>query len=157
MNNVTHPRLIAPLSTFAVGSAAAIAVRIGYTWSAALAVEVFVVALAIGYYTLAGTKSDVGAIYGQRKDERQRHVVLRASRFAMIVMFATAYAIFLFMIASKKTYWQEDVFFSVGGVSYFLGLLIYGSHDEDANGTQRGIMTSEPVDNDETTRVIPPM
>jgi Na+-driven multidrug efflux pump len=150
--------LIAPAWTIVVGTTLAIAVRVGHAWPAAIATEVVTVLFALGYYILSGTKSDVGAIYGQRKDERQRHVVMRASRLSMIIMFATSFVIVLFMVASNKTYWQEDVIASVGGVAYFLGLLIYGAHEEDEGGTARGIMSSDPAPaGDKKNNVIPPL
>jgi hypothetical protein len=158
MTNNNYARLIAPGSTFAVGTAIAIAVRIGHTWTEAIVTEVITVLVAFGYYLLAGSKSDVGAIYGQRKDERQRLMVLKASRLAMIVMFSLTFVIALIMVASNKTYWQEDVIGSVGGVSFLLGILAYGTHDEDAMG---GEGTTAPgdsaMDADESRRVIPPM
>lgn len=154
MTRSKYARLIAPASTLAVGTAAAIAVRIGHTWTDAIVFEVFILVLSTGWFLLTLTKSDVGAIYGQRQDERQQHVVLRASRFAMIVLFAVTYLTLLIQVASNKVYWQEDVILSVGGVSYFLGLLMYGSHNEDDQGTRRGIMAS---DADGANNVIPPM
>ena len=158
MTKNKHARWIAPASTLAIGTAMAIAVRIGHTWTYAIVTEVIVVLFAVGYYLLAGTKSDVGAIYGQRKDERQRHVVMKASRFAMIVMYGVTFVIALIMVAANKTYWQEDVIASVGGVSYFLALLAYGAHDEDAAGDARGIMATDSVLGvDEKNNVRPPM
>jgi len=155
---IKHARLIAPLSTLAVGTTIAVAVRIGHRWSDAIATEVVVVLFAVGYYLLTGTKSDIGAIYGQREDERQRHVVMKASRFAMIVMFGVTFVIALIMVAANKTYWQEDVIASVGGVSYFLALLAYGAHDEDATDDDRGIMATDSVTGvEQKNNVRPPM
>jgi hypothetical protein len=157
MTRIKHPRLIAPLSTLAVGSSIAVAVGIGYTWTGAIIAEIVVVLESIGYFALTGSKSDVGAIYGQRRDERQGQVLLRASRLAMIVMFAVVFVITLFTLASKGSYWQVDVVGSVGGVSYFIGLLIYGEHDESARGAQRGIMSSEVIAESSDNGVTPPL
>ncbi len=157
MKRIKHARLIASLSTFAVGTAIAIAVGIGHTWTGAIIAEIVVTLESIGWFVIAGTKGDVGAIYGQRKDERQRQVVLRASRFAMIVMFALVFVITLGAVASNGAYWQVDVVGSVGGISYFLGLLIYGEHDESASGVERGIMATDEVSRTHEDTVIPPL
>jgi len=46
----------------------------------------------------------------------------------------------------------------VGGVSFFVGLVIYGVRDEDTAGTSRGIMSSDTVDDaSDVDEVRPPM
>lgn len=70
----------------------------------------------------------------------------------MIAMIGVAFACAVIMVALNGNYWQADVIGSVGGVSYFLGLMIYGAHDDDASGTTRGIMASGRIsDADERT------
>jgi hypothetical protein len=83
---------------------------------------------------------------------------MKASRLAMLVMFALTFGIALVMVARNENYWQEDVIGSVGGVSFFLGIMIYGTHEEDAAGTSRGIMASDAVKGiEETDDIAPPM
>jgi predicted membrane channel-forming protein YqfA (hemolysin III family) len=114
--------------------------------------------IAVGYFFITGSKGDIGAIYRRRTDERQRNVSMKASRLAMIVMFALCFVIALIEVASNSNYWQEDAIGSVGGVSFFVGLVIYGVRDEDTAGTSRGIMSSDTVDDaSDVDEVRPPM
>jgi hypothetical protein len=140
-----HPRLVAPLVVTAAGTVIAIAVGIGHTWTGALVTEVVVILLSVGYYLLTRGKGDVGAIYGHRADERQRLVVMRASRLALIVMIGVAFCCAVIMVALNDNYWQADVIGTAGGLSYFLGLMIYGAHDDEATGSAWGIMASGGV------------
>ena len=158
MTKFRYPRLVASLAVLAIGTAMALAVGIGHTWTDALSSEITIILITVGYYFLTGSKGDVGAIYRRRTDERQQHVIMKASRLAMLVMFALTFGIALVMVARNENYWQEDVIGSVGGVSFFLGIMIYGTHEEDAAGTSRGIMASDAVKGiEETDDIAPPM
>ncbi len=145
MNVRKHPRLLAHGGVLAIGSVMVVAVGIGHTWSDALISEIFVVVIALFDFFLAGTKGDVGAIYRRRTDERQREVIMKSSRLAMLVMFALCYGVAFILIALNKNYWQEDVIGSAGGVAFFVGMTIFGVHDEVADSSSRGIMSTEEV------------
>lgn len=140
-----HPRLVTPLVVTAAGTVVAIAAGIGHTWTDALLTEVVVIFLAVAYYLLTGGKGDVGAIYGHRADERQRLVVMRASRLAITVVIGVAFFCAVIAVALNNNYWQADVIGTAGGLSYFLGLMIYGAHDDEATGSARGVMSSGEV------------
>lgn len=151
-------RFGAPISVLAIGSVMAVAVGIGHTWVDALTSELVIIVIAVGYFFITGSKGDVGDIYRRRTDERQREVVMRASRLAMTVMFALCFIIAFISVASNKNYWAEDVIGSIGGVAFFVGLMIYGVHDEDTAGSSRGIMSTQ--DNEapgNANGVTPPM
>ena len=158
MNSMKHPRLLAPAAVVLIGTVMAVAVGIGHTWTDALVSEIVILFIAVGYFFITGSKGDIGAIYRRRTDERQRNVSMKASRLAMIVMFALCFVIGLIEVASNTNYWQEDVIGSVGGVSFFVGLTIYGVRDEDTAGTSRGLMSSDTVDDaSDVDEVRPPM
>ncbi len=130
MRKIKGSRLYAPGCTLIVGSVIAGAVAIGHTWGDALIAEIVTLVAATGYYLLTGTDTDIGAIYGQRSDERQQMVRMSASRLALIVALAAAFVCAVISVALDDSYWQADVIASAAGVSYLLGLSIYGSHDE---------------------------
>jgi hypothetical protein len=106
----------------------------------ALVAEIVTLVAAAGYYLLTGTDTDIGAIYGQRSDERQMMVRMSASRLALIVALAAAFVCAVVSVALDDGYWQPDVIASAAGASYLLGLSIYGSHDEQSRGDVGGIM-----------------
>lgn len=140
MRKFKGSRLYAPGCTLIVGSEVAGAVAIGHTWGDALVAEIVTLVAATGYYLLTGTDTDIGAIYGQRSDERQMMVRMSASRLALIVALAAAFVCAVVSVALDDSYWQADVIASAAGVSYLLGLSIYGAHDEQSRGEVGGIM-----------------
>jgi uncharacterized membrane protein len=125
---------VAPVVVLVAGTVIAGSIAIGHTWSDAAIAEVVTAFLSIGYYAMTRSDSDIGAVYGNRADERQLQAVSRASRNAMIVMLAIAFVGAVVAVAMNDAYWQFDVLGSVGGLSYFISLLIYGSHDESTKG-----------------------
>ena len=134
------PRLLAPLTVIAAGSIVAGAVAVGHTWFDALIAEMVTLAVATGYFFLTGRDSDAGAIYSRRTDERQQAVRMNASRLAFIVMIGAAFVCAVVTVALNDNYWQADVIGSVGGVTFLLGLAIYGAHDERSPSEGRGVM-----------------
>ena len=133
-------RLLMPLAVITAGSIAAGAVAVGHTWLNALITEIVTLAVATGYYIVTGRDSDAGAIYGRRTDERQVRVRMNASRFAFIVMIGAAFVCAVVTVALNDNYWQADVIGSLGGLSFLLGLAIYGAREVRAPGEGRGIM-----------------
>lgn len=132
MTRSKSARLLAPAAIVATGSILAGAVAIGHTWGDALATEVVTLLLSVGYYFLTGSDSDVGAIYGHRADERQRFVLMQATRLAFTVMLGAAFVCAAITIAMGKNYWQADVIGSLGAISYLLGMSIYGAHEDES-------------------------
>jgi uncharacterized membrane protein len=130
MKSLKHSRQRAPLTVAVGGTIIAVAVGIGHGWINALIAEVVTLCVAAGYYLLTGSNSDVGAIYGNRADERQRIVYWRASALALRVMLLSAFVCAVITVAMKDNYWQADVIGSVGGASFLLGLAGYGASDE---------------------------
>jgi hypothetical protein len=107
-----HPRLVAPLAPLAplvAGTMVAGAVAIGHTWVGAIVTEVVTVIVSFMYYLLTGRDSDVGAIYGQRSDERQTEVRLKAIRLAFYRRDDHGIRDRDVMVAFGGQYWQEDV------------------------------------------------
>jgi hypothetical protein len=130
MKTLKHSRLRAPLTVVGGGTVIALAVGIGHGWSNALIAEVVALCIAAGYYLLTGSNSDVGAIYGNRADERQRIVYWRASAMALRATLLAAFVCAVVTVALKDNYWQADVIGSLGGASFLLGLAGYGASDE---------------------------
>jgi hypothetical protein len=147
------PRLLAPLAVIAAGSIVAGAVAVGHTWLDALITEIVTLAVATGYFILTGRDSDAGAIYSRRTDERQHVVRMNASRLALIVMICAAFVCAVVTVALNENYWQADVIGSAGGVTFLLGLVIYGAHDERSPSEGRGIMeTGSDSERDESKK-----
>jgi peptidoglycan/LPS O-acetylase OafA/YrhL len=140
--NKRHPRFLAPFATLVAGTIVAGAVAIGHTWADAIATEVVTFILSGIYYLVTGSDSDIGAIYRQRTDERQREVRLKAVKLAFTVMMITAFVIAVIMVALGDQYWQEDVLWCVGGFTFLFGLAHYGEHERRDLGTG-GIMGTD--------------
>lgn len=140
--NKRHPRLLAPFGTFVAGTIVAGAVAIGHTWAGAIATEVVTVIVSGFYYVVTGSDSDIGAIYRQRTDERQREVRLKAIKLAFTVMMITTFVIAVIMVALGDQYWQEDVLWCAGGFTFLIGLARYGAHEPRSPQTG-GIMGAD--------------
>jgi hypothetical protein len=131
-------RWMAPTVVGVAGTLVAGALAIGHGWSKALIAEVVTVILSAGYFVLTGRKSDIGAIYAHRSDERQHLVYLRASAVALRVMLLTAFVCALVSVAMNDSCWQADVIGTVGGVAFVIGLATFGAEGaerEVPNGT----------------------
>jgi hypothetical protein len=111
------------------GSAAATAFGIRLGWKFAVITEV-VVLVAVGIVYLTGKEdTDAGAILGNRADERQSLVMLRASRLAHIVALVATIVAFVIAVAVRAAYWPFLVLYGVLVVAYLVGLHVYGAHD----------------------------
>lgn len=149
MKRPTNSRTSAPISVLVAGTIVAGAVAIGYTWGAALVTEVITVLVSAVYFVVTGRDSDVGAIYGQRADERQRLVRSSAAYLALVAMMIAAFLCAVVSVALKDNYWQADVIASVGGVAYLFGIQRYGAHDDRSTVEYRGIMATGRLIDDE--------
>ncbi len=154
MNQRTSARLLVPATVVLAGTAIAVAVGVGHTWSGALVAEAVTIVIAAAYYVATGRDSDVGAIYGQRSDERQATVLLQASRRAFVVMMVAAFVCAVVTVALNVSYWQADVIGSVGSCTFLLSLLIQGAPSRRISG-KRGVMetASESSDSDRPEHV----
>jgi hypothetical protein len=78
---------------------------------------------------------------------------MNASRLALIVMICAAFVCAVVTVALNENYWQADVIGSAGGVTFLLGLVIYGAHDERSPSEGRGIMeTGSDSERDESKK-----
>lgn len=130
MSQRKYPRLWAPIAVGIMGSALAAAVGVSRGWGAASGVEVAVFLVAAFVYLLGGSDSDAGAVLGNRPDERQVLVRLKSQALAMKVMYLGALIGWAVAIALKGLYWPFDLIFSAGGLAYFIGLGLYGAHED---------------------------
>jgi hypothetical protein len=121
------------------GSTIALAVGIGHDWSKALITEIITLVLGVGYFLLTRSSSDLGAIYGERADERQHQVYLRASATALRIMLGAAFVCAVITVALKDNYWQSDVIGSVGGGAFLLCLAAYGDNDARADDSEEAM------------------
>jgi hypothetical protein len=148
MKKLWHSRAFAPLGTLVIGTLVAGAVAIGHTWADALIAEIVTVVASVGYFFLTGRDSDVGAIYGQRSDERQREVRANASRMGFVAAMLAAYGCAIVAVAMNQSYWQSDVIAAVGGVGFLSGIAKYGAHERPRR-EYHGIMDKPSISVDE--------
>jgi hypothetical protein len=147
MKQLRNSRAFAPLCTLVIGTLIAGAVAIGHTWGDALIAEFVTVVVSLGYLVLTGRDSDVGAIYGQRSDERQKEVRANASRVVFVTAMLAAYACAMVAVAMNQSYWQPDVIVAAGGIGFLSGIAKFGVHDERPRREYSGIMdTPSKVD-----------
>jgi hypothetical protein len=151
---IRNSRFYAPIATVVIGTAIAGATAIGHTWGDALICEIVTFVVALGYFLLTGSDSDIGAIYGQRSDERQIMVRLRATRLAFVMMIGAAYVCAMISVALNESYWQAEVIGSVGGVAFLVSLVRLGVRGEHEPREYHGIMAtrnmSEPIEDDDS-------
>jgi uncharacterized membrane protein len=140
MTKIHRSRIAVPITVIAAGSVIAGAVAVGHTWQGALITELVTLAIATAYYATTGRDSDAGAIYGQRADERQVMVRMEASRLAFIVMICGAFVCAVVTVALNDNYWQADAIGSLGGLTFLLGLVFMGAHNQRTSGAVNGIM-----------------
>jgi hypothetical protein len=130
MTSTKQQRLTAPAVVLVGGTIIAAAIAIGHGWPNAGFAEAIAIVLAAGYYLLAGSDSDLGAVYGNRADERQVLVVMRASHISMLLMLAIAFVGVVITVALNKNYWQFELFGNAGGFAYLISILVLGAHEE---------------------------
>lgn len=151
MKNSKAARVRALVAGLVLATTVAGGVAIGRGWGAAIAVEIAILALVFFLiFGLTHTDNDIAAIYGHRSDERQRLVALKARSLSMVIMYVAALVCVSVAIALKQAYWQADVVVSLGGLSYLVGLRIYGAHEEHPDranvGMMAGTVRAEPSD-----------
>jgi hypothetical protein len=69
-------------------------------------------------------------------------VRLKAVKLAFTVMMISTFVIAVIMVALGDQYWQEDVLWCAGGVTFLIGLARYGAHEPRDLGTG-GIMGTD--------------
>jgi small basic protein len=133
MSSTKHQRLAAPALVFVGGTIIAMAIGIGHGWANAWLAEAITDFLALGYFLLAGSDSDLGAVYGNRADERQVQVVMQASHISMLFMIAIAFVGVVITVALKKEYWEFELFGNAGGFAYLLSIMFLTARDRNVN------------------------
>ncbi len=122
-----HPRLIVPGTMLVLGSLIALGSFIGAGWGAAVGIEAITIVAAVVYYVLGGRDSDVGALFGSRPDERQASINMKATALTGNVLILVAIGGVVVTSALAEPAWPFLLFGVVGGITYLIGLLIYGS------------------------------
>jgi hypothetical protein len=129
MTRNRHARLARPAFAMLSGSAIATAFGIRLGWKFAVITEAVTLMAAFVLYLLGGEDTDTGAILGNRADERQELVTLRASRLCSLVAVCSLVVAFVIAVALKKTYWPFEVLYLVTVISYCVGLGVYGAKE----------------------------
>jgi uncharacterized membrane protein len=132
MNTGKSSRFVAPLAVLIGGTIVSVAIGVGHGWSNGLIGEVATIVISFGYWLATGSKSDLGAVYRNKVDERQQIVYWRASALSVRVMLLAAFVIAVVTVALKANYWQADLIGSLGGLTFILGLANYGANDEQS-------------------------
>lgn len=130
MTRRKHPRLWTPATTLLAGTGTALAFGISKSWPVAILAEVVTLCVAGSLYFIGGQDTDIGAVIGQQDDERQQLVALRAARLALVVVFFAVIAACVIAAAAKHAFWPFELVAVIAGISYFIGMAIYGVHDE---------------------------
>jgi hypothetical protein len=108
-----------------LGTAIAIGSWVGSGWKSAVGIEIVTVVATVAYFMLGGRDSDFGALFGSRADERQISISMRATVLAANVLALLAIGGVVVSMAMGALVWPFLLFAVVGGITYFLGLLIY--------------------------------
>jgi len=128
MKSTRRGRLIAPAMTIIGGTGLAAAVAAAQGWEAAIPVAVIAVAGAIGYYVWSGRDSDMGAMLGQRVDERQSLLRMRAQSLAGVAGGFAGIVGYMVAVALKDPVWPFVLILGVEAAAFIAGLAIYGAH-----------------------------
>ena len=124
-------RLWTPMLAGVGGTAISLAVGLGHHyWGAIVIGEAVTVIAVVILYVASANDSDVGAVLGHRADERQVLVRLKASRVSAVVGVVTSVVACVIAAAMDATYWPFEVIYIAIGVSYLLGIAIYGAGSE---------------------------
>jgi hypothetical protein len=137
MTRHNHP-LLTPAIAVGAGSSVAAAVGIHQGWRAALAAEAIVLLWATMLFAIGQDDSDVGAVLGQRDDERQRLVALKAARFSHLMIGVSLCAACLTAAAENAPIWPFEVLGAILGVTFLIGLRIYAVRDEAPDPDEAG-------------------
>jgi MFS family permease len=127
MKSAKHGRLVAPATTIIFGAGLAAALAAAQGWEDAIPVAVIAVAGAVGYYVWGGLDSDTGAMLGQRVDERQSLLRMRAQALAAVAVAVTGVVGYIVAVALKDPVWPFVLFLGVEVVVFIAGLVIYGA------------------------------
>lgn len=123
-----------PLTILLVGSAISLSIGLGQRNLTALIIGLAVtVTVAVVRSLVSATATDFGAVLGNRVDERQALIRLKASRVCAIVGVGGAIVASVAAAAAHQTYWPYEVIYVVAGVSYLVSLSVYGA-DRGAAG-----------------------
>lgn len=125
MIKTMRPRLQVPATMAVLGTAIAIGSWVGSGWKSAVGIEIVTVVATVAYFMLGGRDSDFGALFGSRADERQISISMRATVLAANVLALLAIGGVVVSMAMGALVWPFLLFAVVGGITYFLGLLIY--------------------------------
>jgi|HubBroStandDraft_1064217.scaffolds.fasta_scaffold34262_2 hypothetical protein len=131
MTSKKHPRLLLPLIAVLAGTLVACAVGLRQGWGTSLGTEAVVLAWASGLYFWGGSDSDTGSVIGQRADERQRLVWLRAARLSLTVTIAALVSSCLIAAAANYAIWPFEVLLAIISIAYLIGLRAYGVDPDD--------------------------
>jgi uncharacterized membrane protein len=124
-----------PLTILVVGSAISLSVGLGQRSGRAIVIgEVVTVVVAVVRMLLSAGTSDLGAVLGNRVDERQALIRLKASRVCAIVGVGGAIVAGVATAAIHETYWPYGVIYLVAGFSYLISLWVYGADREVPEG-----------------------
>jgi len=128
MIRTTRTRMRAPVAAAAFGTVVAACAGIVYGWLAFVQVEGVALAGAIGVFLLAGSRTDLGAMFAGQPDERQDLLRLRARALGMQVMLMASSICLLILLLLRDWHliWPFVVIPGIGLVA-FLGRLAYGS------------------------------
>jgi hypothetical protein len=130
----THRRLWTPVIAGIGGTAISLAVGLGQgKWLPFVIGETTTAVAVVGLYALAGSDSDLGAVFAHRADERQELVRLKASRVSALLAVIGAVVACVIAAAMNATYWPFEVLYIVPGLAYVMSVRIYGARD----GAQR--------------------
>jgi len=127
MKSAKHGRLVAPAMAIIFGAGLAAAVAAAQGWEAAIPVAAIAAAGAVGYYVWGGRDSDRGAMLGQRVDERQSLLRMRAQALAAVAVAVTGVVGYMVAVALKDPVWPFVLFLGVESVVFIAGLVIYGA------------------------------
>lgn len=127
MKNAKHGRPVAPAMTIIFGTGLAAAVAAAQGWEAAIPVAVIAAAGAVGYYVWGGRDSDRGAMVGQRVDERQSLLRMRAQALAAVAVAITGVVGYMVAVALKDPVWPFVLFLGVEAITFTAGLVVYGA------------------------------
>jgi hypothetical protein len=126
MSRNNYRRLRVPASSLLLGTAVALAVGLGWNWSGAIVSEMVTLCAVTVVYLAGGSDSDTGAVLGDRPDERQELIRLKAANLAMIVALVAVVGACIIAAAVKVAFWPFEVLVVIIGMSYLVGLGIYG-------------------------------
>lgn len=140
MTQRRHPQLWAPLATGVIGTAISCSVGLGQHHWEVIVIGEMVTVLVVGLLSVVGAQdSDVGAVLGHRADERQELVRLRAARVSAIVAVGGSIIACVVTAAVSAVYWPFEVIYLAAGLSYLIGIRVYGADREVP-----GVPTSPP-------------